>query len=191
MALTPPARAGPRDVAELDRLWAGWRSDFVTGAADSPHLPEVEGLGAGCVFCRILASGLPDEDVHIVWRHPRGQVFAILNAFPYTTGHLMVTPARHVAELEQLTGEEGADLWEALVEGVRALKTAYMPDGVNIGANLGRAAGAGVPGHFHLHALPRWSGDTNFMTAVADTRVLPEPLVESAAKVRASWPAGA
>jgi diadenosine tetraphosphate (Ap4A) HIT family hydrolase len=172
-------------MAGLDRLWAGWRSDFVTGATDSPA-PG----GPACVFCRILAAGLADEDVHIVWRHPRGLAFALLNAYPYTTGHLMVMPVRHVAQLEELSGDEGADLWEGVVSAVKAIKAGYRPDGVNVGANLGRAAGAGVPGHFHMHVLPRWSGDTNFMTAVADARVLPEPLADSGAKLRACWPPG-
>ena len=100
----------------------------------------------------------------------------------------MAMPTRHVADLEELDAEESAALWEGLSLGVRALKAAYHPDGVNVGANLGRAAGAGVPGHFHLHVLPRWVGDTNFMTALADARVLPEPLSDTASKLRAAWP---
>lgn len=171
-------------MGELDHLWAGWRSDFVTGATE-----ETPGEGRpACVFCRILSSGLDDEDVHIVWRHPHGGAVAVLNAYPYTSGHLMVMPVRHVADLEDLSEEEGSQLWEGVVAGVRALKAAYKAEGVNVGANLGRAAGAGVPGHFHMHVLPRWVGDTNFMTAVADARVLPEPLAESGSKVRAAWP---
>jgi diadenosine tetraphosphate (Ap4A) HIT family hydrolase len=130
---------------------------------------------------------LSDEEVHIIWRHPSGRAVAILNAYPYTSGHLMVMPTRHVADVEELTPEEAADLWEGVRAGVRAVKGAYKPDGVNLGANLGKAAGAGVPGHFHMHVLPRWVGDTSFMTTVADARVLPEPLSESGAKLRASW----
>jgi ATP adenylyltransferase len=171
-------------VSLLDHLWAGWRSEFVsggTGGAEASRSGE-------CVFCAILASGLPDEELNVVWRHSSGRVVAILNAYPYTSGHLMAMPARHVGELEDLGATEAADLWEAVAAGVRAIKSAYRPDGVNIGANLGRAAGAGVPGHFHMHVVARWAGDTNFMTAVADTRVLPEPLCESAAKLRAAWP---
>jgi ATP adenylyltransferase len=103
----------------------------------------------------------------------------------------MAMPVRHVAELEGLTPAEASDLWEALSQGVRALKAAYKPDGINVGANLGRHAGAGVPAHFHLHVLPRWAGDTNFMTTVAGARVLPEPLGESAAKLRSAWPVSA
>jgi ATP adenylyltransferase len=179
-------------MGNLDVLWAGWRSEFVSGAAadgapagESGSPKSQNGL---CVFCRILASGLPDEDVYVVWRHPSGRAVAILNAYPYTSGHLMAMPTRHVGELEELSPDEAAEIWEGVADGVRAVKAAYRPEGVNLGANLGRAAGAGVPGHFHMHVVPRWAGDTNFMTSVADTRVLPEPLVESAAKIRAAWP---
>jgi diadenosine tetraphosphate (Ap4A) HIT family hydrolase len=142
------------------------------------------------VFCAILASGKPDSETHIVWRHPGGAAFAILNAFPYCSGHLMVMPTRHVGELEVLTPEESRAVWDGVSQAVRALKSAYRPDGLNLGANLGRAGGAGVPGHFHMHVLPRWGGDTNFMTTVANTRVLPEALPASAAKLRAAWPSG-
>jgi len=140
------------------------------------------------VFCAILASGMPDEEVHIVWRHPGGRALAILNAYPYTSGHLMAMPVRHAGELEALSAQESADLWETVTLAVRALKSAYAPEGVNLGANLGRAAGAGVPGHFHMHVLARWAGDTNFMTTVADARVLPEALSVSSDKLRAHWP---
>jgi ATP adenylyltransferase len=146
------------------------------------------GRDEGCVFDAILASGQPDRETHILWRHPGGLAFAMLNAYPYTSGHLMVMPIRHVGDLEALTGAESAAVWDGLSMAVRALKAAYRPDGLNVGANLGRSAGAGVPGHFHLHALPRWNGDTNFMTTVADTRVLPEALSDSADKLRAAWP---
>lgn len=172
-------------MSSLERLWAGWRSEYIESVSGKPagkREPD------DCVFCRILNSGEPDEVTHIVWRHPGGLAFAILNAYPYSTGHLMVMPTRHVGELEALTVEESAALWQGLSQSVVALKTAYGPDGLNVGANLGRSAGAGVPGHFHIHALPRWYGDTNFMTSVADARVLPEALPVTAKKVREAWP---
>jgi ATP adenylyltransferase len=168
-------------MGNLDVIWAGWRSEFVVGAGQPG---KVEGDQGSCVFCRILASGLADEEAHVVWRHSSGRAVALLNAYPYTSGHLMVMPTRHVAELEDLAPEEAGDIWEGVIAGVRAVKAAYKPDG----ANLGRAGGAGVPGHFHMHVLPRWAGDTNFMTSVADARVLPEPLCESSDKLRANWP---
>ncbi len=166
----------------LDRLWAGWRSEYIEGVASVP------GDQDGCVFCAIVASGLADEETHVLWRHPEGLVLAILNAFPYGSGHLMVMPVRHAASPEDLSVAEGAALWEGVTAAVRAVRSAYRPEGLNVGANLGRAAGAGVPGHFHMHVLPRWAGDTNFMTSVAEARVLPEPLSTSAKKIRAAWP---
>jgi ATP adenylyltransferase len=160
-------------MTELDRLWAGWRSEYIesTTAGDDD----------GCVLCRVVAEGS-----HVVWRGRSAA--AILNAYPYTSGHLMVLPLRHVGELEEVVGDEAVELWGAVADAVRALKSAYRPEGINMGANLGRAAGAGVPGHFHVHALPRWNGDTNFMTSVAEARVLPEPLSRSAEKLRSAWP---
>ncbi|MCA1847176.1 MAG: HIT domain-containing protein, partial [Actinobacteria bacterium] len=111
-----------------------------------------------------------------------------LNAYPYTSGHLLVMPTRHVGDIEDLDGDEGAAVWATATAAVGALKAAYRPDGVNLGVNLGRSAGAGVPGHFHVHVLPRWNGDTNFMTTVAEARVLPEALPDTYAKVRDAWP---
>jgi diadenosine tetraphosphate (Ap4A) HIT family hydrolase len=166
----------------LEILWAGWRSSYVATAAAEPP------PGEGSVFTRILASGLPDTDTHVVWRGPT--CFAICNAFPYVSGHLMVMPYREVPDLEGLTGEEHTELWAAVRDAVVAVKAAYHPEGVNVGVNLGRPAGAGVPGHLHVHVLPRWNGDTNFMTSVGGTRVIPEDLGASAARLRAAWPAG-
>ena len=162
----------------LERLWAGWRSDYVSSAIDDEE--------EGCVFCRILASEEPPEERYLLWRGR--DCAAVLNAFPYTSGHLMVVPERHVGELEDITGEEAAELWEAVADSVRALKAAFEPHGINVGVNLGRVSGAGVPGHFHVHVLPRWSGDTNFMTTVAEARVIPESLPDTYAKLRAAWP---
>ena len=169
----------------LERLWAGWREEYV-GSATTDGPGGDEGAGDVCVFCRILASGEPDEDTYVLWRG-RASV-AVLNAFPYTTGHLMLLPTRHVGELESLEAGEGAELWSALTAAMVALKAAYHPEGVNVGANLGRAAGAGMPGHLHVHCLPRWSGDTNFMTSVAETRVLPEALPTTWSRLRSAWP---
>ncbi|MDQ3898404.1 MAG: HIT domain-containing protein [Actinomycetota bacterium] len=161
----------------LERLWAGWRSEYVEGAATAE----------GCVFCRILASDESDEATYVVRRDERCAV--VLNAYPYTSGHLMVMPLRHVAELEELEPDEALGLWRELADAVRALKAAYAPDGLNVGANLGRSAGAGIPGHFHMHCVPRWNGDTNFMTTLAETRTLPEALPATYEKIRKAWPA--
>jgi diadenosine tetraphosphate (Ap4A) HIT family hydrolase len=170
-------------MSALDHMWAGWRRDYIESVSGPPE------LDGACVFCAILASGLPDEETHIVWRDPKGATVALLNAYPYASGHLMVMPLRHAASPEDLDPVEGEGIWRGAREAIQAIKAAYTPDGINLGANLGRSAGAGVPGHFHLHVLPRWAGDTSFMTSVADTRVLPEALSVSAAKVRSAWPA--
>jgi ATP adenylyltransferase len=163
----------------LERLWAGWRTTYVESAAATPEAETTS------PFRAILASGKPDTETHIVWRG--SQCFAILNAYPYTNGHLMVMPYREVGELEDLTPEEHDELWRGVTQAVQAIRGAYHPDGINLGMNLGRPAGAGVPSHLHVHVLPRWNGDTNFMTSVADTRVLPETLSSSAARIRAAW----
>lgn len=157
---------------------SGAVADGDAGAAPEP----------GCVLCRITSEDDDSADAaYVVWRG--ALTAAVMNAYPYTSGHLMVAPLRHVAEIEELSPEEAAELWAAVTAAVRALKAAYRPGGINVGLNIGRAAGAGVPGHLHVHALPRWDGDANFMTAVAEVRVLPEALTDSCAKVRAAWPA--
>lgn len=173
-------------MTSLDWLWAGWRGEYVEAVGSESGPPP---LGPeGCVFCAILASGLSDSETLVAWRDPEGVVVAILNRYPYTSGHLMVMPVRHVADLSELSAPESESLWSGLLRASAAVRAAYDPDGLNIGANLGRAAGAGVPGHLHLHVVPRWSGDTNFMTTVAGARVLPEALPVSAEKIRRSWP---
>ena len=160
----------------LERLWAGWRSEYVEAVAKTDD----------CPFCRILASEEAGETTLIVRRDARCAV--VLNAYPYTSGHLMVMPVRHVGELEELDPDEAAGLWRDLADAVRALKAGYSPDGLNVGANLGRSAGAGVPGHLHMHCVPRWNGDTNFMTTLAETRMLPEALPATYERIRKAWP---
>jgi diadenosine tetraphosphate (Ap4A) HIT family hydrolase len=164
----------------MERLWAGWRSSYVAAAGNGAL------AGEGSIFRRILDTGLPDEETHVVWR---GETcFAILNAFPYTSGHLLVMPYREVGELEDLTPGEATELWSAVRDAVVTLKAAYRPQGVNVGLNLGEAAGAGIPSHLHVHVLPRWNADSNFMTAVAEARVLPEALGDTWRKLRDAWP---
>lgn len=168
-------------MTAFERLWNGWRASYVQslGSADVPP-------GEGSIFARIIASGLPDEQTNIVHRGER--CFAILNAYPYATGHVLVLPYREVADLEDLDAAEAAELWTTVTDAVRAIKAAYAPDGINVGVNLGRPAGGSVSEHLHVHVVPRWTGDANFMTAVANTRTLPEALDETAAKIRAAWP---
>ena len=162
----------------LERLWAGWRHAYVTDASEPAQ--------TGCVLCRITGPG--DDAVQLVL-HRGASSAAVLNAYPYCSGHLMVAPLRHVAELEDLTAAESAELWSMVTTSVRAIKAAYRPEGVNVGCNLGRAAGAGIPDHLHVQVLPRWAGDTNFMTSVASMRVMPEALPDTWARLRDAWPA--
>ena len=162
----------------MDRLWAGWRSEYIEGTSE----PRAE----GCVFCALINSAEADEETYVLWRGTH--TAALLNAYPYTSGHLMVMPRDHVGELEDLSDDVSAEMWAAVTDAVRALKAAYRPEGVNVGLNLGTAAGAGMPGHLHVHALPRWAGDTNFMTSVAEARVMPESLSVTWQKLRKAWP---
>lgn len=162
----------------LERLWAPWRATYVAGVGDGP-------TGAhDCLFCELAAA--PSEDSLVVAGDDL--VFVVMNAFPYTSGHVLVAPRRHEADLEGLNGDESAAFMAMTQRAIVALKAAYSPDGLNVGVNLGRSAGAGIPGHVHLHVLPRWGGDTNFMTSIAEARVLSEDLRTTWQKLRDAWP---
>jgi len=159
----------------MDLLWAPWRMAYVSGAGQPP----------GCLFCSVLVDA--DDARHgILLRAP--SALLMLNAFPYAPGHLMTATARHVGSPEDLDAAESLDLWRLTQQALVALRAEYRPDGFNLGANVGRAAGAGVDGHLHLHIVPRWAGDTNFMPVLADVRVIPEALEQSAERLRARWP---
>jgi len=162
----------------IDRMWAAWRGAYVRDVAVR------DDAEAECVMC-VLASASDDDDALVVARGERA--FVVLNAYPYTSGHLMVVVDRHEGNLEHLTPDEASEVMALVQWSTAALKRAYRPDGVNVGINLGAAAGAGIPGHVHVHVVPRWLSDTNFMTTVAQTRVLPESLEETLARVRAAW----
>lgn len=166
----------------LERIWSGWRSSYVAAA---PVRTGTDEPGAGSVFTRLLRSGASDVDTHIV--HRGETCFVLVNLFPYTTGHVLVVPYREVADLDGLTGEETTDLWSTVTEAVRVVRSVYTPDGVNVGLNLGRPAGGSVPDHLHVHVVPRWTGDSNFMSAISNTQTLPEALVDTTAKLRAGW----
>jgi ATP adenylyltransferase len=158
----------------MERLWSPWRLAYVTGSR------EPEGR---CIFCAAGALEDSPDDALVV---ARGRAtFVILNRYPYNNGHLMVVPCRHVATLAATTLDERAELIEFTRRSEVALADAYRADGINVGMNLGRSAGAGIADHLHVHVVPRWSGDTNFMTVVGETRVLPEDLATTAARLRA------
>jgi ATP adenylyltransferase len=165
----------------LERLWAGWRARYVSelaGDADTDCFL--------CTLCALAPDSICTAETLVLER--TATTVTVMNLFPYGSGHLLVAPCRHEADLENLSPADAGALMAAVVRAVRALKRAYTPDGLNVGINLGAAAGAGIPGHLHVHALPRWEGDTNFMTSVAEVRVLPEDLATSWAKLRAAWP---
>jgi ATP adenylyltransferase len=155
------------------QLWAPWRLDYIT-QADEQH---------GCVFCDAVEGS--DEDRLVIQRGERA--FALLNKFPYSSGHLLVASYRHVGELSGLTDEEALEVHLLAVEGLAALADVYRPDGFNLGWNVGRVAGAGVVDHVHLHVVPRWAGDTNFMPVLADVKVLPEHLSETRRRLAEAW----
>ena len=150
----------------MERLWTPWRMAFVSGSGE----PLAE-----CLFCELPTK--QDADSLVLQRGPHA--FSVLNLYPYNTGHLMVAPYQHTGDLAGLSAEVGADLLSLTQSAVAALSAEYRPDGYNIGMNLGRVAGAGVPDHLHLHVVPRWNGDTNFMPLTADTKVLPEMLQQT------------
>lgn len=162
----------------LDRIWSGWRAAYVTDALEQD--------GRGSVFTQLLESGAPDEETHIV--HRGELVFAILNIHPYTSGHVLVLPFHEVADLSDLTPDETTELWATVTRTVDVVRSAYVPHGVNVGLNLGRAAGGSIPTHLHVHVVPRWTGDSNFMSSIANAQTLPEALDASATRLRAAWP---
>ena len=160
-----------RALAE-QRLWAPWRLEYITGEKQEE-----------CIFC--AKPALDDEEALIVRRGDR--CFVILNAFPYTSGHVMVAPYSHVADLTDLDEATSRELMSLTQEALRAIGRAYGPDGFNVGANLGTVAGAGVADHVHLHVVPRWEGDTNFMPVLGEVRVLPESLDETRRRLKQAF----
>ena len=198
----------------FDNLWAGWRHEYVVAATEAGRAgdaassdqaggqqggpagvsgaPEPQRPGAPdgesetCVFCLLASAGAGTAGDGVVWRG--NHVYAVLNRYPYASGHVLVLPLRHVGDLSALSAEESHELWEATQGALSAVIGAYDPDGVNLGANLGRAAGAGIPGHLHVHVVPRWAADTNFMTSIAGVRVIPEALEVAWEKITRAWP---
>ena len=157
-----------------EQLWAPWRLEYIQQADEQE----------GCVFCRAAAAS--DEEGLVVARGE--QAFAMLNKFPYSSGHLMVASFRHAGDFEELSDEEVLNVHRLAGQGLGALAEVFAPQGYNLGWNLGRIAGAGITDHVHLHVVPRWAGDTNFMPVLADVKVLPEHLAETRGKLASAWP---
>jgi ATP adenylyltransferase len=159
----------------VEKLWAPWRLEYIQRADEQD----------GCFLCAAAAGG-DDEALLVVHRGERA--FAILNRFPYAAGHLMVAPVRHGVAFEELEDDEALEIHRLAGEAQAAMHTAMNPQGFNLGWNLGRAAGAGVTDHVHLHVVPRWVGDTNFMPVLADAKVIPEALAATRRKLADAWP---
>jgi ATP adenylyltransferase len=155
----------------MKQLWAPWRMPYIRQSAPEP----------GCVFCARAAEDR-DVDNHIVYRGP--QTFVMLNLYPYNSGHLMVIPYLHAGRLEQIDPQIGTEIFAVSQLAVTVLDQAMSPDGYNVGLNQGKMAGAGIADHIHVHVVPRWNGDTNFMPVLADTKVMPELLSSTAAALR-------
>jgi len=158
----------------MKRIWAPWRMDYVEGKTKE----------SGCIFCRRVAMD-DDEGNLILYRGKHA--FVILNLFPYTNGHTMVVPFKHKASLEDLDETTRNELMQLTTEAVTVIRNTYQAEDFNIGINIGEAAGAGIAEHIHVHIVPRWTGDTSFMTTSGDTRVLPESMDKSYQRLRAEW----
>jgi ATP adenylyltransferase len=161
----------------MDYLWTPWRYAYIATASKN------DGKSSDCIFCDL--PKLADEEAKIV--HRGRHCFIILNSFPYTSGHVMVVPFAHLDELQKLPEAAAQEMMMLSQKTEGVLRQTYTPDGINLGMNLGRAAGAGVAGHLHMHVLPRWMGDTNFMTVIGETRMLPEAQEETYEKLSAAF----
>jgi ATP adenylyltransferase len=157
------------------QLWAPWRLEYIQQADEQE----------GCLFCRAVEAG--DDEAALVVRRGR-KAIVVVNKYPYASGHFMVAPVRHVGDFAELDDEEALEVHRLAGRGMGALAQLYEPQGFNLGWNLGRIAGAGVVDHVHLHVVPRWAGDTNFMPVLADVKVIPEHLLETRRRLADAWP---
>jgi ATP adenylyltransferase len=158
----------------MQRLWAPWRMEYIAGEQKP-----------GCLFCRVIENPNDPDAALVVWR-PEDAI-VLLNKFPYNPGHTIVAPHAHVPGLENLDDDQTTHLMRALRKTVTVLRAELKPEGFNIGANVGRAAGAGIPDHVHLHVVPRWNGDTNFMPVIDDVKIVNESLEQTAAKLKEAF----
>ena len=161
----------------MKHIWSPWRMKYIRSNDNPP----------GCIFCEAVKKKVDNSDNLIVTRS--SLAFVILNRYPYTSGHVMVVPYAHVGTMNELDKETLADMMDLVQQSMLAINTVYKPEGYNIGANLGAVAGAGIADHVHFHVVPRWAGDTNFMTAVSAARVIPEDLSETLQLLKDNWPA--
>lgn len=162
----------------MERLWSPWRYEYISGVSE-PKSPDA------CVFCEIQRDPDHDEGNYVLYRGALN--FIVLNIFPYISGHLLVVPNEHLSELDSASKETTDELMDLTKRCQGALRDVYQPSGFNIGMNQGRAAGAGIANHFHLHIMPRWAGDTNFLSTIAETRVIPEDLASTYQRLRGKF----
>ena len=169
----------------MNILWSGWRSEYMSSLPTVRTSKSDQTTSESSIFRKILESELDDEETFII--HRGKQVFAIMNSYPYAVGHFMVLPYRQVADLESLSREESVELWDTVTEAAIVAKIALKPHGLNIGVNLGAAAGGSVNEHLHVHLVPRWHGDNNFLVATATTKSISEALDVTADRLRRAW----
>ena len=167
-------------------LWAGWRKSYVSGEVQTDV--NVQTLPTSSIFESIFAGESDTGSDYVLFEGTF--CAAILNIYPYVSGHTLVLPKRAVPDLTRLSNEESTELWEITNKAVKAITDAYHPDGINVGMNIGKAAGASIPEHLHVHCLPRWEGDTTFLTSIAEARMIPETLTSSYQRLKEAWPAG-
>lgn len=157
----------------MKRIWAPWRAEYITAGKET-----------ACIFCSVAPGGDSEEAGGGLVLYRSARSIVLLNKFPYNSGHLMVAPVRHVARIEELDDEESADIFRLVRRSTVCLRQALNPQGFNIGLNIGSAAGAGIEDHIHMHVVPRWNGDMNFMPVLADVKVIPEHLLQTLARLK-------
>ena len=162
----------------MKNLWSPWRSNYIESFKDKQS-------GAGCIFCEALDKEISDMNNLLIRKSKNSLV--MLNLYPYNNGHLMIVPKRHLGSIEQLTADESHELMDEIIIAEKVLQKVYSPQGFNIGANLGRAGGAGIEDHIHFHIVPRWNGDTNFMPAIGEVKVISQELSETKKKLIAGY----
>lgn len=158
----------------MEKLWSPWRSQYIESFKDTKD-------DEACIFCEAANTGAEDKDSLIVYNNKKS--FTVLNLFPYNSGHLMVVPCRHISELLELTEEESLEIMQMIKLSMKALNLIMKPHGFNVGMNIGKAAGAGIDSHIHFHILPRWNGDTNFMPALGEVKVISQDLYNTKGKL--------
>lgn len=170
-------------MGHVDQLWAGWRAEYVVKASSDSRSRRAGIDAPVCILCELEDKG---SDHYVIARNEH--CFAVMNLYPYSNGHLMVVPREHHQDLNDYSKDVRGSLIEMTNTATQVLQAVYNPDGINLGVNMGEAAGAGIPGHLHMHVLPRWNADTNFVSTIANTRVLPETLQSSYQRINEAWP---